>query len=599
MQPSETLDPVSSGIQAKDDSQSKAVKTYLKVIHRFNQQKEKRDNKNRLIRESIKRATDVMNPEFPNALASRFLMQALEKVIQRLKPLDYTIHGTDMPAEVEDIVTMGIGTVLDRGGFMHMLRDKGGFFQTSSTYGDAFGMLAVDGDDKEAPIKFMTLANSAVYVDPFATVMRSACDGRAASKVVVIMSYPYAKFCEEFPEWEGKVSTGVIPRKETNQEKRIDRSCDQELEIHEDEEIEVAYGYDISNLNYTIFAGSTCTILKECNGEKGENSYPFFLNGEPYIPVPHFMCRPSYEGFYNIGAGDLLYTIGELRQKLLNMGAKHAIDNILPTEIVNLPKAEYGQFFMKLAMAEEMKAQGKRPYVPVEYDTTGGGAQVSTQTMATQNNIAELQIILAELDKEAQRLGFNLDEIDRGANVTASQIIAEEEGQNAFVKQAMEYNASETQFIIEVAMDLIKKIPKTNKVPLNLTTKIEWKGQKVDVSGMTLGDLAETLRNGNWFVRVNARSGANSSNVFKQAQLTRGIQAAVGTPAELKLRKEFLLSNDIDVSDEDMGIGAPVQGMPQQPNQSVPTESLDVPMPSQTDRLVVSPNAARRQQSAL
>lgn len=592
---SQTLDPVANNIQGKDDLDSKAIKTYLKVINRFNQQKSVRDNKNRLIKEALKRAQEVNDPTAPQSITSKYLMQASEKIIDRIKPLDYTIHGTGMTPEVEDIVTLGVGTIMERGNYMRVLRDKGGVFQSSTMFGDGFFMIASNKDNKMAPVKYMSLSNSAVYVDPYATVMRGGGDGRSATKAVVIFSYPYSMFCELWPEWEGKVSLGEIPRQENQLDNMTQRSMDQELEIDESEEIEVGYGFDISNKNYTIFAGRSCTILEEYN----DDEYPFMLNGNPYIPVPHFMCRPGYEGFYNYGVGDLLYTIGLLRQKLLNMEIKHVEDNILPTEFINIPKGEYGAFFKKIMMAEDMKAQGKRPYVPLEYDPGQGNAGIASQTMITQNVAQEWQMLLDYLDKEAARMGFNLDEIDRGASVTASQIIAEEEGQNAFVKQMMEYNASETQFILDVTIDIIKKVPKNNKSPLNLPVKIKWKGADVDVSDMTIGDLAETLRNGNWFVKVNARSGANSSNVFKQAQLTRGIQAAVGTPAEAKLRKEFLQLNDIDVTDAEMGIGGQPQGMPQpQGGATVPDESLQMP-PSQTDRLIVAPNARNNPTSAL
>ncbi len=75
-------------------------------------------------------------------------------------------------------------------------------------------------------------------------------------------------------------------------------------------------------MNYTIFAGSACTVLEEYNGK----DYPFILTkpnkkeGEAYIPVIHYYCMPSSEGFYNHGIGDALYTT--LIQLLLLMFLK-------------------------------------------------------------------------------------------------------------------------------------------------------------------------------------------------------------------------------------------------------------------------------------
>jgi len=571
-----------------DGFSNKAVQAAVSLIEDNYESKVERDGMNDAIQKLIEEGFEVSNPTGTRKISSKVLQQALWRTASRMKPLDFSIHGSSRPEEVEKIVTDGVGTVMDKGGYAGALRDKGGMFYKSLLYGDAFMQIGANPDEKSSiPIKFTPISNSNIYVDSFATGVRTGGHGQTATKVCVVFSYSWEEACRLYPELPKKAVKGEIPR-ESSILKDLERSYEQETET-EDDKVEVAHFYDISAKNYTVFAGAMASVLSEVNGD----DYPFVIDGEAYIPVSHWMCMPSHEGFYNHGIGDMIYDLAILSRELLNMGAQHAGFTANPLTILNMPQEEAARFFSKMKSAHEMRVQGKQAFVVNGYDPNNPNATtIQTQTITPQSALNEWQMIYDRLDREIRRLGINLDEADRG-NVTATQIIAEEESANAFVKQVMENNASETKFLVKIAMDMIKKfVSDKDETPLDLTTTIEIGGEGKEIPAVPLGLVAKELKDHNYFVRVNSRSGAIPSNVLQQAQITRVLQATPpGTPAYFKLLKQFAQLNDRDISMMDLGAQPAAPQMPAQAGGEVPEEA----MVAGTERIAVNPRQATPQ----
>jgi len=596
MENSDTLDPSPSQNIGVDNSDNKAVKTCLKMIQATNNQKRTKDDKNSRTIDMIEAGLSAEAPTGARQIASKVLLQASEKITTRTKLLDFTIHGTGVPEYMETAVTRGISTVLDRAGFIEALAGKGGVFQTMPMFGDAFVHLGTtDEEDAGTPIEFTVVSNANVYIDAFATQMRGR-KGFGAGKACVIFKYSFAEFSVMYPKFKKKVDVGDVPRNLSEFED-TKRSFEQQMEAEEnnDNMIEVAHYYDINNKNYTIFAGKSCTVLKEYK----KDAYPFVMKGRPYIPLIHFYCRPSFRGFYNIGISDMIYDVAVAMQRLLNLQLTHTNNSVLPPTIVNMPKGTAAPFFKALSVGSDAVAQGKIPFIPVEYDPSQGQSAINMQSLTAPNMASEWQMMDERLTREVARFGINLDEINRG-DVTATQIIAEEESQNAFVKQMMEYNATEIKFLVEVVMDVIMEfVDKDDKTPLNMTTKLKMEGVEVKPDSITLGDVAEELRTNNYFVQVNSRSGAIPTELMKQARVTRAMQIAQpGTPLEASLRKQFLDLNGIDYVEEEL------QAPPQAPEEAggitdAALSEVSRPMASETDRLLVSPNTRKRELPAL
>ncbi len=572
---------------AVSGTDNEAVQSAIFVIQTNNDVKIKRDNINLLIQQLVEQGFDVAAPTGPRKITSMMLQQAIWRTMNRTKPLDFKVNGTGRPEYMEKIVTSAIQTVMDRGGYIRSLRDKAGAFQKMYTYGDAFVMIGTDPDkDQDYPIQFSTVSNSNIYVDSYATGVRSGNVGSRCTKLVAIFSMSWAEFCEKYPKAKKKASIGRIPR-DTGLLKETERNYLQTYKLTD--MIEVAHYYDIVNERYTCFAGSACTVISDYKGD----DYPFVKDGEPYIPVLQYICQPAFEGFYNHGIGDMLYKLAIVQQQLLNMGVGHIEENSFPITLINVPQGESGKFFNKLQMAHEMRAKGKKGYVAMEYDPSNpNSGRVNSEALLTNNLISEWQIIYDRLDREIARLGINLDDINR-EQLTATQIIAEEENANAFVKQTMEYNASESQFAVEVSIDFIKKFCKGSKAKLNIPTAVEVNGQEIKIDDLTLGAVADELNKYNYYVTINARTGVLPSTIMEQTQVSRVLQGLPpGTPAWNKMFIQFAQLNGRDLKIGDLSAA-------QQQAAASGGDITGRPPMTETDRMVISPTAAKNPQPAM
>ena len=309
---------------------NKAVKSAIKMIGLNQDIKVIRDSKNILIQQLFDEGFEVTNVTGTRKISSKMMQQAIWRTANRMKPLDFGIHGTGRPASNELIVTEGVGTVMQRGGYVRALRDKGGAFYNLLMYGDAMVQVGSDPDNNRSPIVFNPISNSNIYVDSYATGVRSGGLGRAAQQMCVIFSMSWGTFLEEYPEAGKTAGIGQIPR-DTGLFKELERDYIQTYKL--DDLIEVAHYYDIKSKNYTCFAGSQCTVLDEYSGD----DYPFEMDGEAYIPVLQFICMPSSAGFWNNGLGNMLYDLAYVSKQMLNMGVGHAEDNTYPYTLINVP----------------------------------------------------------------------------------------------------------------------------------------------------------------------------------------------------------------------------------------------------------------------
>ena len=553
--------------------------------------KELQEGKNRAIQDLFESGFQISSGEAPRFVGSKMIYQALWRTVQRTKMLDTEVQGVGADEAMRTLVNRGLDTVLDMGNFKRMLRDKNGLFDTMYTYGDSFMMIGLNPDKKsEAVLQFNIISNSNIYVDSYATAMRSGGTGRNVRQMAVIFSYSkrqykrlYKDSIKKNPELE--FATGQIPR-DISEYRELERDEIQSSEL--DDIIEVCHYYDLDSETYTIFAGTQMIEISHFEGEE----YPFFVRGEAYIPVIHFYCIPSKKGFYNHGLGDLLYDYAVLSRKLINMTALHATENGAAVTVVNLPSGRAEDFMNDIENATLQRAQGKQALIPVEYDATSGNA-VSVQSLITNSNFDEIQGLLTIIDGELKKMGINLQEIAAEGTPTATQIIQEEETSSAFVKQTMEYNASECQEIIDITIDVAKEyISKKNQTPVWMPARVKVKLPEQDGGGTeeiespdaTLGDFIEVLKSREWYVTVNARSGAIPSRVVEQSKVVRMLQATPpGTPAHFKLLQKFSSLNDNEFSIEDFQMAGQ---SPQAPG----TDSLGSGVPADTERMKVSAN---------
>jgi len=540
--------------------------------------KNKRDTKNILIRDMFEEGFTVAEPYGPRQVHSKLLVQAFGQLSTMMKFLDFDIKAQGATPENVKAVTGGFSTIADTGGIDECFRDKGGIAQNLLLYGDAYFTVNLNDDEKEktkVPIVFSNYSNSNVVLDNNATRMRGRA-GKAVTKAMVYSQFTIEEAKRIFGEDVIGDSKGKIPK---NNQSLTDLEKDDSQNFNEEKDIEVGYFWDLSLKKYIVFCGSD---MKEIEQHSGDD-YPFMLDGIPYIPIFNFICFYSAKGVTNHGIGDYIYELALVSQRLFNLGIHHSYRGANPTPIINLPQGTAKKFIQQMDSANRNVAKGKDSYAIVEYDPMNPPASaVHATSIATQSQINEWQMIFDRLVNELKRMGINVDAVDRGSNVTASQIISEEEARGALVKQIMEANASETQKLIDVSLELLKTgVSVKNKTPIQVEIPVDDNGATVD--NITIGDVVEELKHKQYYAGVNSRTGVFPSNIMRQARLSRLLpNTKEGTPAYYKMMKEFSELNDHAFTLEDFKMAE------QAPSGGAPEITGDTPM-SGTDRMAINP----------
>ena len=526
---------------------SKAIQSFLFLIadNTLND-KSVRDSKNTLIRALFKEGFEAHDPSGTFKIGSKVIQQCLWRVMSKVKFLDYNLHATGKDESTERLSKEGLQTVMDRGNLSQAFRDKGGVFKSAFLYGDGFLFFGM-GENDENPVSYRALRNEDVYADNFAFGVRGV---RPANKMTVIYSYDKEEAYDLWPDLAENEIFGRIPGTYQDDERNMDR---------EDKDIlEVAWGYNRSTKTHVQFAGAQAHEIDEFSGEE----YPFMKNDKAFIPVFQFICQPSADGFWNYGIGDMVFDLAVITRKLLNMEVTHLEENTLPMTLINAPAAKVDELVEKMAMANKARAHGKKPFVAMEFDPAGGQQSVAAQALITQNLFNEWQAVWDRLYNEISRLGINLDDVDRGSGFTATQIYAEEETANDFIRQMQEYNASETKELLECSIDAVTEfVSNGNKTELNLRTKITLPDQstiKTDKK-VTMGMLSKEFKTNNYFVEVNARQGVNKSDLMKITHLKEKFAITPpGTPefAELYRLDSELRGLDINLVNQPEAVPA-------------------------------------------
>ncbi len=558
----------------------------------------------RAIQQLFEGGFTVMNPTGTKQITSKLLLQILWKVVNKMKIPDFKIYkagpfamqtkqdeikkSTAIRETVEQIVTAGVSTVMKEGRFVQCMNDKGGAFYKMALFGDCHVQVGFDQDNSDYPISFRVGSLSDIYFNNSATDIRDVVGGLSADEVVIIYRYTMTQFNQLFPEWEGKVACGDIPRA-YRYKKQLEKTWLQT--VYDGEEmIEVGYRIGIDKV-MVVFAGSACTVIDKFEGddeevnengepemgfqlqeeikEGGKKPFPYMMDGKPYLPLLHFKFFPSSEGYYNYGIGHMVYDLAIVTARMDNMAYNHAGDNIWPINFVNTSTKNASKLFNEILKAHEMRAAGGKGYVVSE--NGAGGSGVTIENFQTQPITGEWERAFSRLEKQIERLGFRLDMPDLGANPNEMSIMASQEATDEPIKQVMQFNASEFEMAVNFTIDAIRKfVPDDDRTPLNSMIDIEQGDAKMPMRGFALGDVAQELRMNKYFVVVNQRDGTIPSGTMQNAQLDKSMAKLMpGTPAYNKLAVKQAKLNGQNITEEDMNPAAPAQApAPQEGAQS-------------------------------
>lgn len=571
--------------------QDKDVEKALKLIGKNSTIHNRHEGIWRGIQQLFEQGFTVMNPIGTKKITSKLLLQILWKVVNKMKIPDFKIYRSGPFAmstqpnemqkqatirdQVEQIVTAGVATVMKEGRFIQCMRDKGGVFYKMSLFGDSFVQIGYDSDNSDYPISFRVGSLSDIYMNNAATDIRDAVGGLSADEVVIIYRYTMEQFNQLFPEWEGKVSKGDIPRA-YRYRKQLEKTWLQTVYDSEDM-IEVGYRIGIDKC-MVVFAGAACTVIDKYEGDDekenengepeqgyidseekeeakktGKKPFPYIMDGKPYLPLLHFKFFPSSEGFYNYGIGQMVYDLAIITAQMDNMAYNHAGDNIWPIQFVNSPNKDSSKLFSEILKAHEMRAAGGKGYV-VSQNPPGQGSGVTVEPFQSQPITGEWERAFQRLEKQIERMGFRLDMPDLGANPNQMAILASQEATDEPIKQIMEFNGTEFEKAVEFTMDSIRKFVDDNdQTPLNSMIDIEAGDVKLPMRGFSLGNVAQELRANKYFVVGNSRNGTIPSATAENAKIDVTMAKMMpGTSGWNKMAVKQAKVNGYDLTEADM-----------------------------------------------
>ena len=123
-----TLEPARN-LSPTNDTEERSVQSAIFCIQQARDTKVIRDSRNFLIQELFESGFQIKSPTSPQRINSKIIQQAFWRTANRMKPLDFEIFGSGRPEINRRIVTAGVSTVMEKGGYIRALRDKGGAFQ--------------------------------------------------------------------------------------------------------------------------------------------------------------------------------------------------------------------------------------------------------------------------------------------------------------------------------------------------------------------------------------------------------------------------------------------------------------------------------------
>lgn len=530
----------------------KGVKRSLKMIQDNNEEKTKRDNNNKIILDFLAKGFEIHEPLGARIINGKLLFQVLYRMMSQSKMHDFTLHGAMAPYWQEDLMTHMLMTVLGRGGWDDTFRGKAGMSQNLLSLGDAFRMIGTrEGTDVGFPIKFTPVDNSNVYFNVKSTAFRST--NKPVTECTIVFSGTWGRFLSLFPDAKAKgAAPGCIPRVLEGTKETSEKLGSQKVE----DKIEWAYSWDLENRRFRLYAGSACTVLDEKEySKKDEKGYIWSYDdgsgrAEDYIPVSHFMCYPSSEGFYNDSPLQYAYDIAKTYAMLMNAMGLHVKNNVFDLTIANIPQGETAKFYQKLTMAQQQLALGRRAIIPNEISASNPNGY-SFQSMAVPTVINEAQAMFNELVRALEAIGIYIygpSSPEETATKTRTNIERSIEG----MRQIMEVNASNAKFELDCTLDLTKKtVRNDDQTYMNIPNSVQIDGKFHRPDYLRLGDFKTELESNHWWCDVDARSGVIRPNTLKLIEI-ESMMARVppGTPEYASLLKQEAALNNVSFSDE-------------------------------------------------
>ena len=568
----------------KDDREDRKIGTFLKVITDSKTIYANHLNTLDTIQKQIISTFDVSDPTTTTKRLSSFILhQAIFKTKKQFKPLDFALRSSEA-SENERIITQSLlEDTMKRAKWNSVLTNDWGANDKQVAFGDAFISFGTNPVKGVFPFVYRNESISSLYFDKNAIMMRNPGGERECRRLVMGRVYSWDQAVEYYPELERIGTAGCLPEFEKLQ--KDPNYTNEQEDLARERKVEIGFGYDLDHKGgvFTIFAGSTATILMSLEGD----DYPFkFKDGTNYIPVVQRLCFANPEGMLNFGLGHALYKLDILERILLNKGVSYTIDNSNPMRVISVQGGSQAQFAKEYSNARRQQAAGELGIIYNKIKQ-GEGDFKGITTLRTEPIINEMNAVLEALNIIIQQFGINLRDIGTDPAKTATALELESEASTEFVRELQGRNAAEDEFAIRMIMDsIVQHIEDDDPTPLVATKKIRnGEGIEQEVSGVplkeegrtvrapggkamtigfTLGDLAKTLRAKTWDIQMNERTGVVNSHVIDLVRSTRMLsRIPQGSPAWISEMKTMSALHGRNYTESDF---APPQAPTQAPS---------------------------------
>jgi len=534
-----------------------AVKSALLLIENTHIYKEEHEADLDAISDLFDEQFEVVEPSGNRKIPSYILQQALNMLSSKTKFPSFTFKSPGRDTDTVKLVNAGLDYVIDKAGLIECLSDGFGTYRKTFLFGDAFIRVGADLEN-DFPVQFKNGSLVNHYIDPFALDMRNPGSEHDVDEIVSIFTYSWDEAITLYPELEKKGTAGRIPSYEDYYNEEIDET---QLENVRDRETQIAYYYNKSKKNYTVFAGADCTILEEFK----DDEYPYMKDDKPYIPIIHLKHIPTFSGFYNKGLGHLLYKISIISRILANKGINSAMFNANPLRFLNVPKNRKSSVLRNIKQGLEMQKKGLPGVIVNEVSPADVNTPSRLESFTSEQLTNEWERTFNYLDSQIRRLGLNLDGVNISPNQPLGSVEIEEENKNEYIKEFHKINSAEYRFTLEIVVEFIKEfvvegskyydtpIMFGEKININLSgSEMQPEREELEVSGVTLGQIADELRTADYYVEINTSAGTVNSRLLNKIRLQRQLQYLQGTKASQKVIKHLTQLDGLDLTDEDL-----------------------------------------------
>jgi len=464
----------------------------------------------RIVKESI---FDTKDPTNLTRRVEAFMPYlAFLKMYQQFQLPDITLECAAVSPNKLATVQALFEDALEQSNWRNVLTGTNGAQAKMIGYGDAFPSFGRRPEYDELgtgfPFSYRLENTARIKFPKNAVKLWNPGDERECRQLVILREKDLDQAWEDDPILKRNGISGKILMEI---DEKMNTQTD-EQENREERIVETAEFIDLNKRLSVKMSGATNFLHDEFKGDE----FPHIdRNNQARFPMMHLVAYEREQGMLNFGLLHATYRFAIIIRILQNKKIEWTISNTNPVRIVALGDMSQTDFVGRHTDAIEDQKVGKTGVI-----YTKGSEKATIGHLGTPGNalINAANESIAEMEKNIQRLGVNIDDITIDTAEKLGQTELAFESQTAAARSIQKQNADEYQRGAEFLQDaIIMDIDDDNDVPLRAKNKIrDDSGNLVAVPGIpvenedgvvetvsfTLGDLASELKANDYRIKI-------------------------------------------------------------------------------------------------